>query len=322
MNKDITGSRSLPDDSQNPPDYSAYSDTASVSSSSQAKRVPRGQAPKVTKNVSTTATPYCPFPPVMKAYYQWNLSGIKVFFLCGPNGEQERLFAVEQHMGYSLGPPLGTRPGMILYNGTKTKDYILAACCDESYQAVRPYAFNPNSIILLPPWEFGSKFMVREIMRARTTEDNGVAFRFSLEVGHEEKKRRETFEWKKITKADKDEDAKQGGFKLLHVLPSPEQSQQRGGSSSQGLVNASSSSSAAAAAGSGDEVLAMFAWTKTLSNLKHPFTLEFVGSGRTGAWGERWTLAVIITAMRLWMLHWYAKTNRPVVHMSEKMNKA
>ncbi|KAI0836029.1 hypothetical protein F5Y06DRAFT_299130 [Hypoxylon sp. FL0890] len=271
-------------------------DAVSVATSCQTLEGQPDYQSKMTQSVTTTATPYRPFPSIMKAFYQWNLSGFKVFYLCGPGGEQDRLFAVEQHTGFSFSGPLGVRPGMIL----------------ETLAGVRPYAFNPRSIILLPPPTPDSKSMVREEMRARSS-GHEVAFQFSLEVGQGEKTRRETFEWKKIKKAEKDEEAKQGGFKLLRV-----QSSTISESSSQAR-SSSSSLLSVATADSGSEVLALFAWTKTLSNLKHPFTLELKIDGLTSGLGETWTLAVVVTALRLWMLHAYGKTNWPIVAASDKI---
>ncbi|KAI1207736.1 uncharacterized protein F4807DRAFT_434392 [Annulohypoxylon truncatum] len=295
--------------------YSDNLDAASVADSFKTEQELYDHHAKITRDVSTTATPYRPFPPVMKAFYQWNLSLVKVFYLCGPGGEDDRLFAVEQHTGYSLSGPLGIRPGMILYDGISTKDRILAASGDESQMGCRAYTFNPNSIVLLPPRVPGSKFMVREMMHARGT-GNGVAFQFSLDVGlSEEKKRRETFEWRKIMKAEKDEEAKQGGFKLLRVSSSSS----KGNSSRAVLSSASLATTTTATTESGSEIFALFAWTKTISNLKHPFTLELKVDGMAVGLGETWTLAVVVTATRLWMLHMYGKTNRPVVAVSDKL---
>lgn len=159
----------------------------------------------------------------------------------------------------------------------------------------RPYALNPNSILLLPPRLPGSKFMVREMMRAQSSR-HGVAFQFSLEVGVEEKKRRETFEWRKISKSEKDEEAKEGGFKLLRVPSGP------CGGSSCGPTS-TLSSSLGTTADDDSEIFALFIWKTTISNLKHPFTLELKVDGMAVGLGETWTLAVVVTAMRLWMLH-------------------
>ncbi|KAI1137694.1 hypothetical protein F5Y05DRAFT_413645 [Hypoxylon sp. FL0543] len=286
--------------SQNPADekqtHTHQVDAVSVDASQAFDERPDDQA-KMTQSVATTATPYRPFPSIMNAFYQWNLSGFKVFYLCGPGGEHERLFAVEQHTGFSFSGLLGVRPGMIL----------------ETLAGVRPYAFNPKSIILLPPRAPGSKCMVREEMRARSS-GREVVFQFSLEVGQGEKARRETFEWKKIKKAEKDEEAKQGGFKLLRVKPSPV-------AESSSRARSSSSLSSVATADSGSDVLALFAWTKTLSNLKNPFTLELKVDGLTSGLGETWTLAVVVTALRLWMLHAYGKTNWPIVAASDRIRK-
>ena len=52
-------------------------------------------------------------------------------------------------------------------------------------------------------------------------------------------------------------------------------------------------------------------------SLTHAFTLEVV-DGQSGALGGRWTLMVIVTAIRLYTLHVKGKTSRIVVDMGKK----
>ncbi|KAH9897438.1 hypothetical protein F4778DRAFT_234874 [Xylariomycetidae sp. FL2044] len=266
----------------------------------------------------TTSTPYRPFPPTMRAYYQWNLSGLRTFHVCG-DSETERLFAVKIHSGLSRRLPLGTRPGLHLYNGPETETQLLAAAGDESQRASTPYGFNTNSIIVLPSLK--RMGLVEERMCAHTTAGQGIAFRFDIEVGLDLKLRRETFEWRKITKKEQDDETKSGGFRLVWLSSDPEQtaSTSAGSSSSSRPVVPSPSSTDSLAKGGGQEVVAIFSWTRTLTNLKHPFDFRFVGSGLAGKMGDRWALMAVITALRLWYLHMNLKTNWGTVAAAEKV---
>lgn len=292
-----------PQETQAPPDYGHQGSTE-----------PSDQA---STRMAATASPYRPFPSVMNAYYQWNLAGLKTFFVCGASRD-ERLYAVEVHTGYSGKGPLGMRPGLELHNGTSTKDPILAAAGDKSQFAAQYGAFSPDNVILLPALLSGTnpQQMDTETMSARTIGDDGVAFFFTVEVGDGEKMRREKFEWRKIKKGD-EEEAKEGGFKLLRLSSTGQQTanQLSGGSGSSNSKEedpSSSSSSSSHAADHGGGEVALFAWTKTWSNLDHPFTLQLLAS-----LGERWTIMVVITALRLWELNVQGKTKRGFVARAE-----
>lgn len=71
---------------------------------------------------------------------------------------------------------LGLKAGVLLHNIMSTKDPILAVAGDESHFAGWIYAFNPNSVIMLPPLEARASHwaMTTEIMRLGTTSDNGL----------------------------------------------------------------------------------------------------------------------------------------------------
>ena len=130
-------------------------------------------------SMAATSSPYHPFPAVMNAYAQWGQ--LKSFNICGES-ERDRLYAFEVHTGYSGKKPLGTRPGMLLHNGTSSKDPILATAGDESQLGARVYAFNLESIILMPPLRLvvhADDHLITERMGARTSGDH-VAFSFLL----------------------------------------------------------------------------------------------------------------------------------------------
>ncbi|KAI1762135.1 hypothetical protein GGR53DRAFT_468635 [Hypoxylon sp. FL1150] len=252
-------------------------------------------------------SPYLPFPSSMNVSYSW-LAMKKPLYVTGAS-KDERLYAVEAYTGYSGRKPLGTRPGMLLHNGTSTKDPVLAAIGDESQLAAPFYAFNLNSVMLLPPLsgKADPKDFVTEVMRARTLGDCGFAFRFSVEVSKGGRLRRETFEWRSIKKGEND-DARNGGFRLVQV-GGPETREGR-------AESGSSSSKAAATTDEGGEVLALLAWTKMWC-MTHPFALQLKGSAVSGALGKRWTLAVVMTALRIWNLRLKFKSNRGIISLSE-----
>ncbi|KAI0439964.1 hypothetical protein F4803DRAFT_529111 [Xylaria telfairii] len=250
---------------------------------------------------------YRPFPPLMKLYYQWSLAGLTTFYVCGAD-QQDRLFAVKLHTGYSMKEPLGPKQGLHLYNGPTTNDPLLAAAGDDSM--VRALPLNNNSRVFLPARR--RRGLSQEMMRAYITADKHVAFSFSLEIGYGKKRRREVFEWRNIEKSERDESTEHGGFRLFRLPPNPEQDAPGGGSSSQGA----STSSAAA---STDDVVAVMAWRRFLTSPKHPFDLKIVGDGLGGSLGDRWTLMALITALRLWELHQRGKTQKAPVAVADKV---
>ncbi|KAI8154498.1 hypothetical protein K4K49_002799 [Colletotrichum sp. SAR 10_70] len=127
----------------------------------------------------------------MNGYYY--MTGIKTFYLCGASRD-DRLFIVEIHTGFSRKSPVGSRPGILLRNGTDFKDLIIAAAGDESEFASRAFASNSTTNIFLPPLEPRANLhdMDTETMRASVSAEK-VEFQISIEVG--EKQQRERFEW-------------------------------------------------------------------------------------------------------------------------------
>ncbi|KXX75766.1 hypothetical protein MMYC01_207812 [Madurella mycetomatis] len=258
-------------------------------------------------------TPYHPFPMVMNLYSNYpslsNLSRIfdslKTLKLCGAN-EKEFLYIVEVTSGSfsSNAHPLGTRPGLCLHNGASIKDPILAAAGDTSQHAIT--TLNRESVILLPSTRFdnGKDGMVEEDLIAiagkgtASEGDDRVAFQFEVEIGTEkEEKQRERFQWQKGYNFN---DGKAKGFRLVRLS-------RVGGATNTGL---GPSSAAKGDEGGHDEaVVAELVFAKVTS-LKHAFTLEFKGVGRSGELGERWTLMVVVTALRLFALRASGRTTR------------
>lgn len=86
------------------------------------------------------------FPPIMNGYAQLGKQGFRI---CGET-EQDHLYHVDIHSGYSLSGPLGSRPGVVLHQGLDTKTPILAAAGYESQGSARIYAFDNQTVVLMP----------------------------------------------------------------------------------------------------------------------------------------------------------------------------
>lgn len=253
----------------------------------------------------TTPSRYGSLPSTMSVHGQW--TKWKSMNLCGGANAKDRLCLIEMQTGYSGKAPLGMRTGFLLRNGMSTKDPLLAAAGDESRGL---HAFNPDGIVFLPPLDPDPKSdrMDTELLRAEPGTNNDIAFHFAIEVG--EKERREEFAWRKVKKGENQ--AKRNGFKLVRLSSSQQPSQPSGSSSVQ-----NSSSSLPPLAGQDGETVAFLGWVMAWPSLTHAFTLEVV-DGQSSALGRRWTLMVIVTAIRLYTLHVKGKTSKLVVDMGKK----
>ncbi|KAM7219790.1 hypothetical protein V8F06_004824 [Rhypophila decipiens] len=275
---------------------------------------------------------YTPFPPVTSLHS--NFSGLTTPFrslrLCSGASRDDLLYLVNIHYGYTPRGPLNFRPGLYLRNGATNKEPVLAAAGDETRLPVWISTFSLESVILLPPVDLEAKNptrdLVEEILRASTTstaaagtEGNGarhVTFRFAIEVGVKMREREE-FEW-----------VDANGLATA--------TNDNGGGSS------SSASAAAAFAAFADtdtptkghrfvllpeaaddlpeqgEILAELVFANVMS-LTRIFTLELKGAGLTGELGDRWTLMVVMTALRIYWLRTYGKTGKAVIWAGEKV---
>lgn len=262
------------------------------------------EAPPDYDEVLKPSSRYGSLPSTMTVHGQW--TKWKSMNLCGASA-QERLCLIEMQTGYSGKPPLGMRTGFVLRDGMSTKAPLLAAAGDQSRGL---HAFNPDGIVFLPPLDPDPKSerMDTELMRAEPGTNNDIAFHFSIEVGEEA--RREEFAWRKVKKGD--DQAERNGFKLVRLSSSQQTSQPSGSSSVQ-----ESSSSSPPLAGKDGETVAFLGWVVAWPSLTHAFTLELV-DGRSGALGGRWTLMVIVTAIRLYTLHVKGRTSKFVVDIGKK----
>lgn len=259
--------------------------------------------------ISATHSPYRAFPSTMSACATW--THWKTFHLSDATSN-EPIFFVDVHTGYSGKPPLGSRPGLNLHNGKAATDPILAAVGDESQFAARAYTFNSSSIILLPALEPGANYtrMDTERMHGAPSEEHDATFSFSIEVG--KTAHREDFEWRKFNKSSGDNN--NGGFKLVRLLS--RKLQDISGGSDGPDPSASSSRT-----DTNCESIAVLTLISLRSSLMKLFTLELLGSAKTGELGDRCMLTIIMTALRLWSLRLNGKTTKKFNSTSEKLRR-
>lgn len=119
---------------------------------------------------------YSDFSGVFKA--------LKTQKLCGAT-ENDFLYLVEVHFGYTPRGPLHFGHGFYLRNGTTMKAPILAGVGDEYPLPFFVSLFDPKTSVKLPPLdpERSPRDTVTEILHASTSKEHGVVFRFAIEVG-------------------------------------------------------------------------------------------------------------------------------------------
>ncbi|KAK3290998.1 uncharacterized protein B0H64DRAFT_50596 [Chaetomium fimeti] len=249
----------------------------------------------------------------LHANYSGVLNTIKSHKLCGAS-ESDFLYLVEYHIGYTRRGPLNFGRGYYLRNGTTFKDDILTATGQDFRFPLLVSFVNPVTIVKIPPLETAEnpRDLVDEVLDAGTTQEHGVTFRFSIEVGVKEMQR-ETFEWRRAAASSGRQDNEEGtGHKVkslytLHRL-------------AHGYTAASTSTSPPSSGVAGaPDVVAMLAFNSVLS-FTHLFTLELKGAGLTGELGDRWTLTAVTTALTIHLLRQLGKTPGASAGSPQKSN--
>ncbi|GAB1309931.1 hypothetical protein MFIFM68171_00141 [Madurella fahalii] len=280
---------------------------------------------------SAAFTGYHPFPAVTNLHSNFTgvVNALKTFKLCGAT-EDDFLYLVEAHYGFTPRGPLHFGPGYYLRNGTSLKSPILAATGDEFLLPFLVQLFRPKTAVKLPPLdqEKNPRDMVTEIVRSTTSKEHGVAFGFEIEVGVK-RTIREAFEWRKTGGASSssgssnnnnsgqvDEHADGGTrYTLYRLAP---------GHASRPLSEAGPSRSTSSASPSPvDEMKVQIVADVVFGNVlnwKHPFTLELKEAGLTGELCERWTLMVVMTSLSLYFLRQAGKTNKTTVGAAQKLH--
>ncbi|CAI4217635.1 unnamed protein product [Parascedosporium putredinis] len=196
---------------------------------------------------------------------------------------------------------------------------------DISVHASKLLSFNSNSCVFVPCLHPTTTPFAREVMRVVKGQKTAT-FQFSFEVGSDGL-RRDTFEWRKSAR---DPEIPSNGFKLVRLAPSfsstttppPTEnvSAESDPSTSDSRERFSSASFASCRTlAPGEETVAVLTWGKVPVVGKHEFTLRFVGSGLTGEFGQRWSLAVVATALRVWILRSDGRTTKASLAIGTRM---
>ncbi|ETS72934.1 hypothetical protein PFICI_15326 [Pestalotiopsis fici W106-1] len=262
---------SLPGDAAPPPAYSE-----AVASTPQ-ESLEQPQQSDLTSIRPTTQVPQ-QFPASFNAYYQWKFT--KTFHL--GESKDHPLYAVRTHSGWS------GNPGIVLHNGPSDQDPPLAAAGQENQ-------WSRHSFIILPPLPGSSAESSTEFMRTNVGWKN-TSQEFSIEVGIGDNLKREKFEWRQSHGSEIKQLGKcTRGWKLVRVSaeaagPGGERNERAPGASSDGK-----------------EIVAVWAFYAGWSMTKS-FKFQFLGSGLTGELGERWSVMAVITALRMWYMHFQGST--------------
>ena len=279
--------------------------------------------------------PYRPFPTTIRAISGWKV--YKSFSLCNATSP-EPLFCINIHTGTLYCQPLGFNPGLILYNGPKKgKDTpIIAAAGDQMVAMVSSRVATPYSHLFLPPFEPGKNYRKRDMerMKGASSAEHRVTYSFSLDMEQNGNWRRQQFEWRKLKDGHVEESPKlkglndsygdddtktvfkHGGFKLVRLYGARElratQARSEGESSTAGAAGSSQTG------GIDGETVATIKWEGPLAWFSTMFTLELLGSAKTGQLSDRCIVAIVISGARLWYLRVGLKTTKTYMAAAEK----
>lgn len=234
-----------------------------------------------------TSLGHRPLPPVMNLYTNYSRlrTALSTLKLCGET-QNDFLYLVELHFGYTSRGPLKSGRGYYLRNGTSIKDPVLAATGDETGGPFPATLVSSETSVLLPPLDTSkSQDLITEVMHTSAKQGQGMCSRFAVEVGVKGRQREE-FEWRKGEKGDGEKGPRFTLFRL-----------------------GSASSSLTQPLGGSGEIVAELTFTSAWS-MKHIARLELKGAGTTGELGERWTLMVVTTALGLYWLRQHGKTRK------------
>jgi hypothetical protein len=188
--------------------------------------------------------------------------------------KNQPLYAISIHIGWS------GKPSVILYNGTSIKGSHLASV------KLRSMGFS-FSVKLPPTQNTGSEGLDEPVEAIR----NGLIynFRFSVEVNPQTGER-EQFEWRSSQgEAVSSLDGERSGWKLLRMATVPQKEDATAATRSVGAGYMSSD---------GKEVVAV--WTQVGLSVTKSAKFQFLGTGTSGIFGERWALMVVMTALGLY----------------------
>ncbi|KAF3013933.1 hypothetical protein E8E14_002645 [Neopestalotiopsis sp. 37M] len=230
-----------------------------------------------TQNASSSAGPQQPQPQQYinrqfpGKFSMYSNSGFGKTYYLGEHGNQP-LYIVKTHTGFS------GQPDVVLHSGPSETSPPLAG--------VSGNTLSRSATVELPPLPGSGPNAAEEDL-----DFSGWSFgtyTFSIEVGSTG--RREPFEWRHSHGNEVDSlGGSSSGWKLVRV-----NTDAPGGGSDKGshFVGGGPQSSDA------KEVVAV--WSNARMSMSKELNFQFLGSGVTGALGERWAVMAVITALRIW----------------------
>lgn len=286
---------------------------AAASSSAAAPEAP----PPDYKQASVT--PYVPIPVTL---YGQSKTAYRGLHLCADAAGKDKLFYAEYHTGMSGSGLLGSRPGVHLHNGLDSKAPVLAAAGYRSQSLTMQESLRElSSVVILPPPLPAAKgtnagaAMTNVLMEPSGMTETGPLFRLRLDVGDgaADALRPAKFAWCKLE--GKEVEAEGGnGFKLVRKLfrhgeryAAPDGPRCDFPKTEEELTAAENAGEST----TGDaEVVAVLSVSSALKGWGQLFKLELRGSAVEGSLGQRCTVMIVTTALRLHQMHTQGKTSR------------
>ncbi|KAL7621365.1 hypothetical protein AAE478_008686 [Parahypoxylon ruwenzoriense] len=225
------------------------------------------------------------FPQTINAYF-----GKKVFktFYVGEHADSP-LFAVTMHSGVTSKPLLELRGGL------RDSDPIIATADNESR-----WSSGRNAVIKIlgtpaghgPTDDEGYPEQTFPMKQQHVWKN--VSYQFTAEIGRGKDVRREDFEWRRSRGGEVHDlnGTAAWGWKLVRLS-----------SGDQPGAGGTRETRAAGETSDGKEVVAVWAMNYRWSTNKM-FRFQFLSSSATGLLGERFALAALITALKLWHLEY------------------
>lgn len=251
------------------------------------------------------------FPEVMNAYASW--ARFRTFHLCGASKDDRICLAEVQGRGTK--GPLGGRSGVVLYAGLSSDDGVLAAVGDENRWMRGWDSRYSDTMVLLPPLDPipEATGLLTEKLRPFTapgSEGGEVGFRFTIEAGP--RARRQRFEWRRAEVGQGEGLNGKVGTRFVLVRRSTHHNGGPRGSARPQPQHGDGNGEVAGDGGEsgtvpepsmtqpvdeGPATLAVLDLPKLHTTFTHLFELRIVRP-----LGDRWSLMVVITALRLWQL--------------------
>ncbi|KAJ4158435.1 uncharacterized protein LMH87_008961 [Akanthomyces muscarius] len=310
---------SLPAYSEAPP-YTEAAESEAASSSSRSAGVPPAAAPPPDYR-QASFTPYVPIPTTL---YGFSKTAYRGLHLCADADGRAKLFYAVHHTGMSGTGPLGGRLGVHLHNGLDNRAPVLAA----AGQRLQHESFRERtSVVLLPPHMppaadhgGGSRNVVGiasytdVLMEVHNTRRGPPVFRLKLEIGAGTANtlRPAKFAWCRGLGAGGNE------YTLVRKLFRHGERYAAAGASRCAFPRTEDEERAAAEKGSAEdddgEVVAVLTCGSALKTWgrgrRRLFTIELRGSAAWGLLGERCTVMIVTTAVRVYQMHEQGMTSR------------